>query len=51
MDTGDPVRLHRRDILGILELDYPELLVECDCSLVLFHHPETMAPRFPPGAA
>ena len=42
-DTGDPVCLHRRDILNILELDYLELLVERDSSLVLFYHPETMA--------
>ena len=41
--NGDPVCLHRRDILSILELDYLELLVERDSSLVLFHHPETMA--------
>ena len=39
---GDPVCLHRRDILNILELDYLELLVERDSSLVLFYHPETM---------
>ena len=41
--SGEPVCLHRRDILNILELDYVELLVELDSSLVLFYHPETMA--------
>lgn len=39
---GEPVCLHRRDILNILELDYVELLVERDSSLVLFYHPEAM---------
>ena len=33
---GTPVCLHRRDILRILELDYVELRVEADSSLVLF---------------
>lgn len=42
-DNGDPVCLHRRDILNILALDYMELLVERDSSLVLFYHPGTMA--------
>ena len=40
--AGEPLCLHRRDILGILELDYVELLVEHDSSLVLFYHPGTM---------
>ena len=40
--SGEPVCLHRRDILNILELDYVELLVERDSSLVLFYHPEAM---------
>ena len=40
--SGEPVCLHRRDILSILELDYVELLVERDSSLVLFYHPEAM---------
>jgi len=40
--SGEPVCLHRRDILNILELDYIELLVERDSSLVLFYHAETM---------
>lgn len=40
--SGEPVCLHRRDILNILELDYIELLVERDSSLVLFYHPEAM---------
>lgn len=41
--SGAPVCLHRRDILNILELDYVELLVERDSSLVLFYHPEAMS--------
>ena len=40
---GTPVCLHRRDILRILELDYVELLVEAESSLVLFYHADTMA--------
>ena len=40
--SGEPVCLHRRDILEILELDYIELLVERDSSLVLFYHAEAM---------
>ena len=40
--SGSPVCLHRRDILNILELDYMELLVERDSSLVLFYHSEAM---------
>ena len=40
--SGEPVCLHRRDILNILDLDYIELLVERDSSLVLFYHPEAM---------
>ena len=40
---GTPVCLHRRDILRILELDYVELRVEADSSLVLFYHAATMA--------
>jgi hypothetical protein len=40
--TGAPVCLHRRDILNILELNYIELLVESDSTLVLFYHAETM---------
>lgn len=40
--SGEPVCLHRRDILSILELDYIELLVERDSSLVLFYHTEAM---------
>ncbi len=40
--SGGPVCLHRRDILNILKLDYVELLVERDSSLVLFYHPEAM---------
>lgn len=40
--SGEPVCLHRRDILNILELDYIELRVERESSLVLFYHPEAM---------
>ncbi len=40
--SDEPVCLHRRDILNILELDYVELLVENDSSLVLFYHPDAM---------
>ena len=40
---GTPVCLHRRDILRILALDFVELLVEPESSLVLFYHAETMA--------
>lgn len=40
--SGEPVCLHRRDILNILQLDYIELLVERDSSLVLFYHAEAM---------
>lgn len=40
--SGVPVCLHRRDILNILQLDYIELLVERDSSLVLFYHAEAM---------
>jgi hypothetical protein len=40
--SGEPVCLHRRDILNILELDHVELLVERDSTLALFYHPEAM---------
>lgn len=40
--SGEPVCLHRHDILRILELDYIELLAERDSSLVLFFHTESM---------
>ena len=40
--SGEPVCLHRRDILNILELDYIELRVERESTLVLFYHAEAM---------
>ena len=40
--SGEPACLHRRDILSILELDYIELLVERESSLVLFYHTKAM---------
>ncbi|MGN0852707.1 MAG: hypothetical protein ACI4Q3_04950, partial [Kiritimatiellia bacterium] len=36
---GLRVCLHRRDVYDILGLDYIELKVEADSSLVLFHNP------------
>ena len=44
---GLRVCLYRSDIYGILRLDYVELKVEAESSLVLFYNPSTLATTLP----